>query len=680
MAGTSEIVQSLHSVQKLERDRGLAKLQNKISGPDFNEDEFTVLQSSIEEAVESKDATWEAKQGSLMAAKLLLQSQFVKEPFLLKLREACITCLSHDEGRVRLAAGEALGELCKKSGATVYLAVQNNILNGVKFNLERLPLEEVLEKTEGAQQLVDKLTGDDVDQETAMKAEKIFHDTAGWKNLETWMRCLQAVVEGCCGEFLPFINQELIDLISRTLTHTNRFVRETGYYVCAALVNCGRDEAGKTEALPSEGNTILQFGQQFAQHLANGLADNWSQVRLAASVATRNFLLNLPDEESRHKYFGSLLPRLCLNRYYVAEGVKIYCQETWRLVTKDHGKALVEKYIDETVSFYIKQSDADNHAVREAACACIAELGSKIDKEKVRPHVSTLLEALLVCFQDGSWPVRDAACVACGNFVLCFPDESKPSLDKLLPLFFKNLQDNIYSVRQGAGLSLAKVARAYGGEVETKLLEKIKEGIDGMEKQTSTAEKFGSLEKGPATFGVAKTRQEIETELHSDQQMYSCGSLAPKMGRGRDGGCMDHKFTRPSEPWELCDGCINLLAELSSLSHLAQPVSNLLPSLAKVLDKKDYTQHVTLLETACLQLPVIGKGIGKRFFKPHLELFFESIFYSLTCNNALTRAAATDCLSKLATFLGPNILKGRVELYNPHFLDHVNPILRTQTF
>jgi hypothetical protein len=34
--------------------------------------------------------------------------------------------------------------------------------------------------------------------------------------------------------------------------------------------------------------------------------------------------------------------------------------------------------------------------------------------------------------------------------------------------------------------------------------------------------------------------------------MYSCGSLAPKMGRG--GGCMDHKFRKPPEPWELTDG------------------------------------------------------------------------------------------------------------------------------
>ena len=38
-------------------------------------------------------------------------------------------------------------------------------------------------------------------------------------------------------------------------------------------------------------------------------------------------------------------------------------------------------------------------------------------------------------------------------------------------------------------------------------------------------------------------------------QMYSCGSLAPKMHRGkRGGGCMDHQFRKPSEPWEKADG------------------------------------------------------------------------------------------------------------------------------
>lgn len=69
------------------------------------------------------------------------------------------------------------------------------------------------------------------------------------------------------------------------------------------------------------------------------------------------------------------------------------------------------------VAYYISQSKANNHAVREAACAVIAELLEKIDKAAVAPHVAALLRALILCFKDMSWPVRDAACVACGRWV-----------------------------------------------------------------------------------------------------------------------------------------------------------------------------------------------------------------------------------------------------------------------
>ena len=51
------------------------------------------------------------------------------------------------------------------------------------------------------------------------------------------------------------------------------------------------------------------------------------------------------------------------------------------------------------------QSKANNHAVREAACACIAELMIKVDPDAVRPHVPKLLSALLLAFKDASWPV-----------------------------------------------------------------------------------------------------------------------------------------------------------------------------------------------------------------------------------------------------------------------------------
>ena len=41
--------------------------------------------------------------------------------------------------------------------------------------------------------------------------------------------------------------------------------------------------------------------------------------------------------------------------------------------------------------------------------------------------------------------------------------------------------------------------------------------------------------------------------------MYSCGSLAPKLKRGGGGGCMDHQFHKPAQPWEKSEGYNRLL-------------------------------------------------------------------------------------------------------------------------
>jgi hypothetical protein len=125
-----------------------------------------------------------------------------------------------------------------------------------------------------------------------------------------------------------------------------------------------------------------------------------------------------------------MVPCMCLNRYYVAEGVRVYSIETWRQVFGDKGKEIVCRYAEPICKYYIMQSEADNHAVREAACACIAEIctkvvqGSEENRAIFSPHVNSLLEALVMCFKDQSWPVRDAAIMACGSFVATFPNES----------------------------------------------------------------------------------------------------------------------------------------------------------------------------------------------------------------------------------------------------------------
>lgn len=59
----------------------------------------------------------------------------------------------------------------------------------------------------------------------------------------------------------------------------------------------------------------------------------------------------------------------------------------------------------------------------------------QVAPEYLATHVDRLLKALLVCFFDESWPVRDAACVASGRFAGAYPEECRPSLEKLYERF-----------------------------------------------------------------------------------------------------------------------------------------------------------------------------------------------------------------------------------------------------
>ena len=119
-------------------------------------------------------------------------------------------------------------------------------------------------------------------------------------------------------------------------------------------------------------------------------------------------------------------------------------------------------YADPIAAYYISQSQADNHAVREAACHCISEICNKVaiddeKKEPFRQHIPALLETLVDCFKDESWPVRDAACIACGSFVAAFPEESQPKYEELCGIWIAHLSDNIFTVRQHSAQALAKV-------------------------------------------------------------------------------------------------------------------------------------------------------------------------------------------------------------------------------
>jgi hypothetical protein len=59
--------------------------------------------------------------------------------------------------------------------------------------------------------------------------------------------------------------------------------------------------------------------------------------------------------------------------------------------------------------------------------------------------------------------------------------------------------------------------------------------------QAPESEQFGQMEN-VTTFGVAASKQARDNDVskHTDQAMFSCGSLAPKLRAG----CMDHGYSR----------------------------------------------------------------------------------------------------------------------------------------
>ena len=102
-------------------------------------------------------------------------------------------------------------------------------------------------------------------------------------------------------------------------------------------------------------------------------------------------------------------------------------------------------------------------------------------------------------------------------------------------------------------------------------------------------------------FGVAKPKE--EDHEHSNNTMFSCGSLAPKLKRG--GGCMDHGFTKPKEPWEMTDGTIYLLRECSKVEELHPLVVSNLENLSNLGYIDSFKHSSTLREHLFKNLCII---------------------------------------------------------------------------
>lgn len=563
--------------------------------------------------------------------------------------------LEHYEPRVRMVVGKLLGVLARWDLAWVHAEFFPQLVESVVCSMSRSPdFEE-----SGFEDFDDNISVNGMEtppqspESTPRTPSTPYRldDVSGWKALESSLCALKFVMKGSGAAFLEkqeapgkpdafiYLTPELLELVTtKSCFHINRHVRVVGLDTIAVL--CEAAPLGFLDAHHALADVLNKC-------ITRGMQDNWSQVRYAASIATRAFLVKL-QEEARGLYLPVLVPRLCLNRYYVAERVSKHSQETWRLLMGTRGRDVVAKYASEIVEYYVEMT---NHSVREAACQCIGELGTKVDADAVRPHVATLVQALVVSLYDNSWQVRDAACLAAAQMVLGFPDECRPFLDELYHLWFDHLSDEIWSVREDAAIALGNAARAYG-----------REGVDRI---AAVAEEYVVLAKTQP----AMTQQEYDEILksekkHHSKQAFSCCSFDFKTNERHE--------HRTKEPWESTDGAIYLVRELCAVAP--DVAVKLLPLVADVAILRHFPQTGVLQETVWKQVPLMCEALGKREFKRHVELFFDPLVFTLQGSHRLARFAAKDCVASLSKQIGASIFLGRLQA-NPTWQEALAPLV-----
>ena len=100
------------------------------------------------------------------------------------------------------------------------------------------------------------------------------------------------------------------------------------------------------------------------------------------------------DEEHNRKESRGEIHRGNSRILHQVSNIPIACYKTIKIQIESCANTHHENV--KTNFHFDRCTAADNHAVREAACQCIAELAAKIDREILKPYVNTLLDTLLV--------------------------------------------------------------------------------------------------------------------------------------------------------------------------------------------------------------------------------------------------------------------------------------------
>ena len=433
--------------------------------------------------------------------------------------------------------------------------------------------------------------------ESGTEAVLGFPDAEGWSSLETSQKALVAILEGAF--VLP--DQQIADIgdiVVKLVGHTNRFAREQAQLCLSNLIRLSPD----TEF------TQLSAAL-FCPSIKLGLHDNWSQVRYAALVATRALIRSSLRIGFTGAFSEEILPALLINRHFVAEGVKRYAQETWKVFTGPQGGVnLVASMLRPVLKELQVAVNSPNHSVRESVCGCLSEVLAKIfaNPQYINEvNIYAITAAMSVCvsaLEDEAWPVRQIAANCCLVIYRdCEPsikDESRIILNRNVGLLLNLLECDISDPMLPLRVSSAE---AYGYLVgyNCRYLEQSDQiwpkALGYLSRTICLCLDENALK--PGAVGIA--RISAGDTLHENRPMYSCGSLvdnrsirAARQSLSDDCCSSGHCSSSPSaHPWEVSDGAIRVFSGILGCQILQRERSEELWHMGLPLVKRAYHER-----------------------------------------------------------------------------------------
>lgn len=640
------LLNGMCSESALERRQSTQKLESCISTLDAMSVEKICITICTQLNSLCPDNRWQQYSGTLLAAAAVVKYVAALVPHA---QRASLAAIAHTEHRVRDAAAALLGAAARADGGVGAWGGVKKLLDVI---CDRFSIDDDARLDEAR-----RVAARDAPH-TRQRNTDIVHETEGWRGLETALLALRGVADGCAAAVFSSAADvddvaplgEVLELITRAMSHENRFVREAALRVLEAL----------TRAAPAHLAAEMVIGTLGS--LAAGLQDNWSQVRYAASVCARVALVGVPPD-TRRSLYDRLLPRLCLNRHYVAEGVRTLSHSTWRDVVGNDGRLFLQANLDLSLAYFESQCRADNHAVREAACQSVAEVTTCLSPAVVCPLVPRALSALTDCAKDESWPVRDHACRAIADVVAAFPAQAEAThrLEQLYGLLHAHLADNIPSVRENCAQALVHSATAFNGEHSVFGMRRVADASRQLMRRAAAQQVHsvvvGDRDRHTGYGAAAKLARDNDVELHSGQIMYSCGSLAPKLRRG--GGCMDHGFSRPRQPWEEADGGIRLWRRIANTggegavvaAHSIEDVAQ----VARMAATTPFAQQAQLAECVWTQIGSAMDSLPKEMWVERqavAEMLVTAVEMDRKCGHRRVESAAAVAMRGLRKSLG----------------------------